>query len=270
MMKKTLVGISAVALALTLAACGRDEKPTNDVVAENSMNSMMADPNNPFAQSEMTMDRAMSAAVGTDAGDSWVRKMIEHHRGAIEMSRIVLASSPSAEVAQMAQTTIDKQGKEITELEKLVATGTPDPASANLYRPAAMEMHNAMMAAKGADASETYLRKMLEHHKGAVGMSNVALANGAAGAVRSAVIKTKADQQMEIDMVEAMLSGKPMAMAPAGAHETKAAAPASKPEPATAETSKPAPAKSAPPAKPKTTAPEPAADPHAGHDMNKM
>ncbi len=32
----------------------------------------------------------MMAAVGTDAAGSWVRKMIGHYRGAVEMSRIAL------------------------------------------------------------------------------------------------------------------------------------------------------------------------------------
>ena len=269
-MSKILNCLSAVALVSTLAACGRDEGPGENVVAENAMNAMMSDPSNPFAQSEMAMDQAMTAAVGTNAGDTWIRKMIEHHRGAIEMSRIVLASNPSDQAAQMAQATIDKQGKEIADLEKLVATGSPDPASADLYHPAAMEMHNAMMAANGADVSETYLRKMLEHHKGAVEMSNVALANGVAGAVRSAVTKTKADQQLEIDMVEAMLRGAPMAMTPAKTSETKPAAPAAKPTPTTTENTKATRAKPAIPAKPQAATPEPATDPHAGHDMSNM
>ena len=269
-MKKTLVCMSALALASTLAACGREEAPGNDVVAENNMNSMMADANNPFAQSEMTMDQSMTAAVGTNAGDSWVRKMIAHHRGAVEMSRIVLASNPTAQVAQMAQATIDKQGKEIADLEKLIATGTPDPASAEIYRSATTLMHTAMMAAKGADVSETYLRKMLAHHEGAVELSNVALAKGVTDAVRAAVSRTKTDQQMEVDMVEAMLRGEPIAMASGVASEAKPAGPVAEPARAAIEPSRPAAAKPAPAAKPKAPAAEPTADPHAGHDMNNM
>ena len=55
-----------------------------------------------------------------------------------------------------------------------------------------------MMAASGANISETYLRKMQAHHQGAVAMSDVALANGATGAVRAQIEKTKASQQREI------------------------------------------------------------------------
>ena len=98
------------------------------------------------------------------------------------MSRILLAQGVTGHVADMAQQVIDKQAAEVAALEKLIATGNPDPASAALYQPAAMTMHTAMMAAKGADVSDTWVRKMLEHHKGAVAMSDIALANGATGA----------------------------------------------------------------------------------------
>ena len=264
-MKKILACMSVVALVSTLAGCGGTDEPANKVVA-NDMNSMAADPNNPFAQSEMAMDQAMMAAVGVNAADSWVRKMIEHHRGAVEMSRIILTQNPTADVATMAQMTIDKQGKEITDLEKLVASGNPDSASAELYRPAAMQMHNAMMAASGANVSETFLRKMLAHHQGAVAMSDVALANGATGAVLAQIEKTKAGQQKEVAMVEAMLRGEPMppaasaALPPATNTAVPAKSTAAKPTPKSATPAKPKPGEPAAP--PADCAPEHRA---AGH-----
>ena len=215
-MIKTTYGLSAIALLAALSACGSRTETANNVVtteATNAMSDNMAsmspDPSNPFAESEVEMDKAMAAAVGINAADTWTRKMIEHHRGAVAMSRVALAQGVSGDVAKMAQDTIDMQGKEITTLEKMVASGAPDAKTANLYRPAAMEMHDAMMAAKGSDVSGSFLRKMLVHHKGAVAMSNVALANGANGALRTQIEKTKATQQKEITMVDAMLRGKP-------------------------------------------------------------
>ena len=262
-MKKFLVSMSAVALVSTLSACGDTSEPVNNV-AMNDMNMMAADPNNPFAESEMAMDKAMMAAVGVNATDNWVRKMIEHHRGAVEMSRVVLTQSPTADVAKMAQMTIDMQGKEITDLEKLIATGNPDTASAELYRPAAMQMHSAMMAASGANVSETYLRKMQAHHQGAVAMSDIALANGATGAVRAQIEKTKASQQREIAHVEAMLRGEPMAAAPVAPAAQPTVTPTARPAEPSAAAPKPAapktaPAKPAPKPEPKAAEPKPPA-----------
>ena len=267
-MKSNLLCVSALALALTLSACGKSEEATNNVAAENGMNTTMADAG-PFDDSEMQMSDAMKQAVGVNASDTWVRKMIEHHKGAVALSNVVLPLAQDPNVRQMAQMTVDKQTKEIADLEKMVATGNPAPASGQLYQPAEMQMHEAMMAAKGADVSETYLRKMLAHHQGAIAMSDVALANGAAGAVRTQIAKTRADQQKEAAMVEAMLRGEPMpstAAAPVSA-PTAARTPAAPVARAEAE-AKPAPV--AAPAKPKPADPAPVVDPHAGHDMNNM
>lgn len=259
---KILASVSALTLITSLSACNQSEAPAENALAMNDMNAMAMDASDPFSDSEMKMNETMIAAVGVNPADSWVRKMIEHHRGAVEMSRIALAGGLAGDVAMMAQMTIDKQSKEITDFEKLVATGTPDPASAELYKAAATTMHSAMMAAKGADLAETYLRKMLAHHQGAVAMSDVALSNGATGAVRAQVEKTKADQHMEVAMVEAMLRGEPMmTMAPAPAKPAAAKAPAN-----SAATAKSVAAQEA--SKPKAT--KPAVDPHAGMDMNNM
>ena len=251
-MKKTLLCMSALALVTTLTACGGPEEAANNVAAENDMNAMTAA--GPFGEAEMQMNDAMMAAVGVSASDNWVRKMIEHHRGAVGIAQVALEQNPSDHIADMARTIIDKQTKEIGDLEKLTQQGQPDPGSARLYQPAMTWMHDAMMAAKGADLSETFHRKMLEHHKGAVAMTDVLLRqHGVPAAVQAQAKQTKRDQQKEIAMIEAMLRAEPAPAAPT-ANEPAASAPAAKPA-----ARKPAPAKPAP-TQPK---PEPAAEPKA-------
>ena len=267
-MKNILLMSAASAMTLLIAACGSNEEAAQNEAVANDTNAMMADANNPFAQSEMQMNDRMMAAVGTDVGDSWVRKMIEHHQGAIEMSQIVLQSNPRADVAEMARMTVEKQGKENEDLRKLVKQGPPNPQSGELYRASMTQMHDAMMAAKGADVSETFLRKMLEHHRGGVTMSDVALQNGVGGALRQQVQKTRDDQEKEAKMVEAMLRGETMshAMRQAGVKSAQGA----KAPPALAEKARPAvkaepkSAPSAPKAAPKAApAPAPKAPPKA-------
>lgn len=260
-MRKFLFPAAASVFAISLAACDRSEAPANNAVAENDMSAMMADPSNPFAQAEMAMTDEMAAAVGTDVPDTWLHKMIAHHRGAINMAEVLLAQGGAdSRVREMAQKSIDKQTKATLGLQRLLGKSGADPASAQPYAGAEAQMHQAMMAAKGTSISETWLRKMIEHHKGAIALSDIALANGATGDVKSQIEKTKADQQKEIAAIEAMLSGAP---APAAATpETAAPVPSAKPT-----APKPAPAKPTP-AKPKPATPAP--DPHAGMDMNNM
>lgn len=249
-----MTGVGALALLASLGACGSPEQPADDTApaAEMTMDG-------PYAESEIAMDRAMKAAIGVDAADTWVKKMIAHHEGAIDMSRIVLGLDPTADVAKMAQMTIDNQGAEIEALKAVARSGTADPESARLYEAAMTEMHSEMMAASGATPSETYLAKMLAHHRGAIAMSDIALANGATGAVRKQIEETRAEQLKEIAMVEAMLRGEPMTMQAQASSDTVAPAPAPKPA-----APKPAAAKRAP-AKPATAkpTPEPAAEPEA-------
>lgn len=222
-MKTKLLSATVLTLALTLSACGKSEDSTNNMAAEGPMNTAMAD-TGPFAQSEMQMNDAMKRAVGVNVSDTWVRKMIEHHRGAVAMSNAVLPLAQDPNVRQMAQMTIDKQTKEIAELEKMITSGDPDPASAQLYQPGEMQMHQAMMAAKGATVDETWMRKMIEHHRGAIAMSDLVLGQNPPAAVRAMAQKTKSDQAKEIAHLEAMLSGEnPMAAKPAAAPAPMAA-----------------------------------------------
>ncbi|TPG47998.1 DUF305 domain-containing protein [Sphingomonas glacialis] len=79
------------------------------------MATMMAD--NPYGQAEMDMHQKMMAAKQGDPSEMWTRKMIEHHRGAITMSRVAVRDAKDAETRQMAQMTITKQEKDIAELQ---------------------------------------------------------------------------------------------------------------------------------------------------------
>lgn len=78
---------------------------------------MMNDPSNPYAKAEMDMHMKMMAAKAGDASEKWTRKMIEHHRGAIAMSRVALTTATDEQTRQMAQMAIDMQGKDVAELQ---------------------------------------------------------------------------------------------------------------------------------------------------------
>ena len=79
------------------------------------MAGMMA--GNPYGQAEMDMHQKMMAAKQGDAAEMWTRKMIEHHRGAVAMSRVAVRDARDTETKRMAQMTITKQEKDIAELQ---------------------------------------------------------------------------------------------------------------------------------------------------------
>lgn len=83
--------------------------------------------------------------------------------------------------------------------------GMMQPTAADPYGPDMMKMHERMMAAKGADAGETWIRQMIEHHRGAVAMSQTALRSTQNAEIRREAQKTIASQNREIATLNAML-----------------------------------------------------------------
>lgn len=111
-MKTTLA--TTMALTLAVPALAHEHKPTKPGMDHGMM---MNDPSNPYRKAEMDMHMKMMSAKAGDASEKWTRKMIEHHRGAIAMSRVALAQAQDAETTRMAQMTIDMQKKDIGELQ---------------------------------------------------------------------------------------------------------------------------------------------------------
>lgn len=81
------------------------------------MAAMMNDPNNPYGATEMDMHKKMMMAKAGLPSELWTRKMIEHHRGAIAMSRVALEKATDKQTRNMAQMTITAQTKEIAKMQ---------------------------------------------------------------------------------------------------------------------------------------------------------
>lgn len=112
-MKKMTVLALAAALG---AAPAIAQMQSMDHSGMNHGQMMQPTPANPYPPSEMQMHQKMMSAMGADATETWVRKMVEHHRGGIAMSQIVLRETKDAKVRQMATKTIAEQNKEVGEL----------------------------------------------------------------------------------------------------------------------------------------------------------
>ena len=113
--------MSAMSAALLLAAPAAAQQSGHQGMNHQGMNhSMPATAANPYGPAEMEMHQKMMAAQGADAGETWTRKMIEHHRGAVEMSQIALRSTQNAEIRREAQKTIASQNREIANLNAML------------------------------------------------------------------------------------------------------------------------------------------------------
>ena len=81
------------------------------------MAAMMNDPNNPYGATEMDMHKKMMMAKAGLPSELWTRKMIEHHRGAVAMSRVALEKATDKQTRSMAQMTITAQTREIAKMQ---------------------------------------------------------------------------------------------------------------------------------------------------------
>lgn len=112
------------------------------------------------------------------------------------MTAALLAASPA--LAQQA-------GHQGMNHQGMNHAGMMQPTAADPYGPDMMKMHDRMMAAKGADAGETWVRQMIEHHRGAIAMSQTALRSTQNPEIRREAQKTIASQNREIATLNAML-----------------------------------------------------------------
>jgi uncharacterized protein (DUF305 family) len=112
---------AAIIASMMLATPALAQQSGHQGMNHQGMNhSMPATAANPYGPAEMQMHEKMMAAMGADAGETWTRKMIEHHRGAVEMSQVALRSTQNPEVRREAQKTIDSQNREIAMLNAML------------------------------------------------------------------------------------------------------------------------------------------------------
>jgi uncharacterized protein (DUF305 family) len=70
-----------------------------------------------FRGSSEKMHRDMAVPLTGDADADFVRSMIPHHQGAIDMAKIVLAFGKDPEIRQLAEAIVAAQEKEIAEMQ---------------------------------------------------------------------------------------------------------------------------------------------------------
>lgn len=110
-----LVAVPSSAQAPPPADHGKMQGMNHSKMGE--MGQMMKNtPANPYAEVGMAMHHKMMV-VGADASETWTRQMIEHHRGAVAMSKIAVTRASDKEVRTMAQKIVTMQEAEIASLQ---------------------------------------------------------------------------------------------------------------------------------------------------------
>lgn len=265
-MKRLMILLTAAVFVPALAACGAE---SGNAVGGPDLNQAAANDSQAagggtMMDAHMRMQDAMAGAVGANAAETWVRKMIEHHRGGVEMSEVLLAQGGDPQVLEKARMTAEDQRREQQELEAMLQAGIEGSGPANPFAEAEARMNQQMMAAQGATPAETWMRMMIAHHRGGAEMAEILIRQGGDAEVVAMARRTAEKQNREAAELERMLEGEPAAAE--ASDGTSAAGAAAAPKAASREPQRREPATEQPNAK----AEAPAADPHAGHDMGNM
>ena len=202
MNKQHLTASALLASALVLTACGGSD----DTATTSSGTSA-----GPGAGA------SAETAEANDADIAFLAGMTPHHEQAVEMSEMVLAADPPADVAAIAEQIKDAQGPEIEQMKAMLADLGQDAEGAahSGGHSAGMAGHGgmmddgdmaALMDATGADAARLYLEGMIRHHEGAIEASDTEIADGQYAPAVELAKEIKQAQAAEITEMQALLS----------------------------------------------------------------
>jgi uncharacterized protein (DUF305 family) len=130
-----------------------------------------------------TMMQNMKVTYIGDADIDFVKSMIPHHQGAIDMASVELEFGKDPEILKLAGDIAKAQHTEIAIMKEWLAenattAGAPDPASTRAYETAMSTMMANMMVSYTGDADADLMKGMIPHHQGAIDMAKVVLDHG--------------------------------------------------------------------------------------------
>lgn len=155
-----------------------------------------------------------SAASFNAADEMFLVGMIPHHEQALEMAELVLAKEGVDDrVVELAQRIQAAQQPEIDLMTSWLADwgldsdlGGMDGMDHGSDGMMSEQDMATLEAASGPEASELFLRQMIQHHTGAIVMAQQELANGQAAEVLDLAQQIIDAQTAEIDEMEQLLS----------------------------------------------------------------
>ncbi|MEV4280112.1 DUF305 domain-containing protein [Actinoplanes xinjiangensis] len=200
-LRRGLLAGAAVTTALLLSACGGGDHET---AADTGMNHGAA----PAATTS-------AGATFNDADVMFAQMMIPHHREAVEMAAMADGRAASAQVKDLAAKIEAAQQPEIDTMTGwLTVWGKapmPDMSGGMDHGGMPGDMSDADMAAlhdaEGAAFDKQFLTLMVEHHEGAVEMSQEQVAKGSNPEAKTLAAKIITDQQAEITTMKQILAG---------------------------------------------------------------
>ncbi|MFI5778054.1 DUF305 domain-containing protein [Nocardia sp. NPDC051570] len=192
----TLAG-TGIAAALLIAGCanGNDSAPTTTA-----------------PMSGMDHGTSSSATRGdfNDADVSFLQMMYPHHAQAVDMANLVPTRSQNQQLIALAANVEKAQAPEMQRISDLLrAFGKPAPAATMGHDMPGMMSHDQMTTLQnstGPEFDRLWMQMMIDHHRGAIDMSNAELSGGANPDAKTLAQQIITAQQAEIQQMRTMLN----------------------------------------------------------------
>jgi uncharacterized protein (DUF305 family) len=166
---------------------------------------------NPITETMDQMMHKMHRTSGTGNNDiDFTTMMIEHHKGALEMSKVELEKGTDADLKKFAQQVVNDQNKEIAQMEKFMLNA-PKDSSQNTVE-FQKELNHSMMAMMNDsthvynDIDRDFAAQMIPHHQSAVDMAKVYLQFGMDKSLRKLCESIITSQSKEIQWLKGWLA----------------------------------------------------------------
>jgi uncharacterized protein (DUF305 family) len=193
-------------LSLMLYACRKDETKftsSNDTASVHDMNEMIVVIHKMMNQMD-TMD------LSGDPDHHFAKMMIMHHKGGIEMSNIARSKGRDTTVNRIAKRIIEKQGKDITELNAFLvahpSNQNQSPSFNSKVKISMEKMHrNADLQYINGNTDHDFAIIMIVHHQSAIEMADLILAAGVDTTIANRAKMMKDDQELEIEQLQKWL-----------------------------------------------------------------
>ena len=193
--------IYTIALIAVIASCKEDKMDYNNS-------------DSPLMQIMQSMSEDMNTMTMTkDPDHDFAMMMKLHHQGAIDMAVYELANGNDNVIKAKAQMMKDAQAMEIMELDSFMNAHTvmPDNIAGMAFMEASEMAMNTMDSNADAqklngDSDHDFVLLMIQHHKGAIEMSEAEIKHGKVQKIKDMATMMKTDQLKEITELQSWLN----------------------------------------------------------------
>jgi uncharacterized protein (DUF305 family) len=209
---KTVAVAAVASAALTVAGCSSDTSSTStSPTISSSTGTTGSMPGMDHGGSSASAAPSATRSDFNDADVTFLQMMYPHHAQAIDMAKLVPGRSQNQQVITLAQNIEKAQAPEMAQFTGLLESfGKSAPSVSGhtgMDMPGIMtaEQMNTLTGLSGAAFDQMWLQMMIDHHTGAIDMSNTELLDGTNPDAKKLADAIIANQQGEIAQMRGML-----------------------------------------------------------------